>query len=224
MKKILNKINNMSKRNKIILGICSIFIIGAVIGVGINLIKTHVLKVDVNPIQSNLMIYKDFTDTMDASDTPYSSLGLGKNYFPMIYVVMRILSFFNVSSILIYFISFIAFTITLIVFYLYILKNKIKNSFLATLIMGFFIYPMWFLFQRANVEYFVLVALIVFIVQFKRERYYWAAFALAIAVGMKLYPALFALLFLKRKQYKPFFCCTVLSLRCYNIRIFHYGW
>ena len=42
MKKILDKINGMSKRNKIILGICSIFVIGAIIvGLGASYSSTE---------------------------------------------------------------------------------------------------------------------------------------------------------------------------------------
>ena len=42
MKKLLNKINSMSRRNKIILGVCSLFVIGAVIiGLGVSYSSTE---------------------------------------------------------------------------------------------------------------------------------------------------------------------------------------
>jgi hypothetical protein len=51
-----------------------------------------------------------------------------------------------------------------------------------------------------------------FLVAYQQKRYYLSLIFLFIAIGMKGFPAVFLVLFLKDKQYKAFFLCIFLAL------------
>ena len=71
----------------------------------------------------------------------------------------------------------------------------------ATLLMGF---PAAFLLDRGNVESFLWLGVLLGVVAYLRNRPYLAAVLLAIPACMKIYPALFLLLIVARRQYKAF--------------------
>ena len=77
----------------------------------------------------------------------------------------------------------------------------------ATLLLG---EPAQFLIDRGNMEVFLWLAIALGLVAFVRQKPYLAAIAFAIAACLKIYPALFLLLFLKRRQYAAFLAGTVL--------------
>lgn len=65
-------------------------------------------------------------------------------------------------------------------------------------------YPVLFNLDRGNVEMLVFALLCGFFLALKRGRYQGAAFWLACATAMKLYPGVFAVIFLRKRQYKAF--------------------
>ena len=73
-------------------------------------------------------------------------------------------------------------------------------------------FPMLFALQRGNIEIIMLAVCMAFYILYKEEKYNLAAIVLSFAVCMKLYPALLAMLFLCKKQYKAFGLCACSSL------------
>ena len=68
-----------------------------------------------------------------------------------------------------------------------------------TLVLGF---PTWFLIDRGNIEVFLWLFVLLGIVSFIRNAPYTAALLFALAGSMKIYPLIFLLLFIPRRQYK----------------------
>ncbi len=71
----------------------------------------------------------------------------------------------------------------------------------ATLLLGF---PAAFLIDRGNVEIFLLLGVLLGLLAFIKRRPYLAATLFAIPACMKIYPALFLLMLVARRQYKAF--------------------
>ncbi len=69
----------------------------------------------------------------------------------------------------------------------------------STVLIG---YPGVFLFDRGNIEVFLWVLVAAGIFSFVQHRPYIAATCFAIAASMKIYPAIFLLLFIPRRQYR----------------------
>jgi hypothetical protein len=81
-----------------------------------------------------------------------------------------------------------------------ITKDKLPQiSIWLTLIMGF---PASNVLDRGNIEVFLWLFVLLGIVAFVRDWPYTAALLFAIAASMKIYPLLFLLLFIPRRQYK----------------------
>jgi hypothetical protein len=68
-----------------------------------------------------------------------------------------------------------------------------------TLVAGF---PAWFLIDRGNIEVFLWLFVLLGIVAFIRNSPYIGALLFGLAASMKIYPLIFLLLFLPRRQYK----------------------
>jgi Glycosyltransferase family 87 len=68
-----------------------------------------------------------------------------------------------------------------------------------TLVLGF---PALFLMDRGNIEVFLWLFVLLGIVAFVRDSQYTAALLFALAGSMKIYPLIFLLLFIPRRQYK----------------------
>lgn len=75
---------------------------------------------------------------------------------------------------------------------------------LSTFILTVLTYPYLFCVDRGNLEMLVFLFLIGFLTFLRMDRGYAAALSLAAAAAMKGYPALFGLIFLARRQIKPF--------------------
>lgn len=71
----------------------------------------------------------------------------------------------------------------------------------AAWIVSFISYPFLICINRANIEMFVFLFVVGFVLLFRRGRYLSAAVLLACATAMKLYPGLLGLLLLKQRRY-----------------------
>lgn len=155
--------------------------------------------------------FMDYFNTLTVSQDVYSEVGIGRGYFPFTYVVLNIIKVIFTSSHIGYFITFLLVSIILIIFYTILLEKDWKSILLVS-ILSFLSYPMIFTFDRANIEYLVFGFLLLFFIAYKKERYKTAAVLLALPICMKLYPAVFILLFLNKKQIKAFFICVIVSM------------
>ena len=155
--------------------------------------------------------FPDYRSTIVVTDNVYDNISIGRGYFPTTYIFLKVIKAVFDINIAGYILSFSIFTIALIKFLEIYLENSTKKIYII-IFMLLFSYPFLFEFDRANVEYIVMSFLLIFFILYKKEKYTLASLALAVPICMKLYPALFAILLLKRKKYKEFLLCTVLSL------------
>ena len=165
-------------------------------------------------INENLIPFTDFTDVLKLAAGKLNPNATG-NYFPFTYIFMRVLEFISFGNyILLYSIIFISCILICGWFCVKILikEMNLKRAIINTFMLIFFQFPMIFVFQRGNIEIFVLTFCILFYILFKKEKYNLAAVVLALAVSMKLYPALLAMLFISRKRYRSFFVCAGTSV------------
>jgi hypothetical protein len=134
-----------------------------------------------------------------------------KNYFPFGFVIMKIFAGMNFN------LAYGIFLMLFISFYCYInyyfLKPKTNlNDWKNLFAFSFLTHPFLYLIDRGNIEGFVFIFLGLFFLAFLRKNLMLAALFLGLASAMKLYPCVFALLFIKDKQYKPVFFSAILTV------------
>jgi len=109
----------------------------------------------------------------------------------------------------------------------YIKKNLFAlNSYESVrdfIIIGFLTYPVLFSLDRANLDIYIFLLILGCVVFFQKGHFVLSALFLSLAIAMKLYPAVFILLFLKEKKYKEIaimitaiLCISVISLMSYQ--------
>lgn len=191
----------MNCRKKIKL-IMSISIFGMIIGILIYFFKKEsflFLKED---------RFMDYFNTLKVTNDVYSTVGIGRGYFPFTYVLMIALNFIFKFNILGYIITYIIF-ITILIFFGIKNLSRIKKNILYIVLLIISSYPILFTFDRGNTEYLVMSFLLIFFLEYKKRNYNNAAILLAFPICMKLYPAIFIILFLKEKKYKEFILCII---------------
>ena len=85
-------------------------------------------------------------------------------------------------------------------------------------------YPLLFALDRANIELYLFIFISVFLISYINKRYVLAAIFLAFAVSMKLFPAVFFIMFIREKKWKE---TLIFILTCFAITtvslFFHQG-
>ncbi|MCL5261197.1 MAG: glycosyltransferase 87 family protein [Gammaproteobacteria bacterium] len=115
-------------------------------------------------------------------------------------------------SFIVYNIIFCAFIFLLYSYY----TKSIKNNFcfydyFSIFLILFLSYPILFCLDRGNLENLLFVFISLFLISFQNKKYYLSAILLAIAIGMKMYPIVFIVLFVKEKKYFELVVCLVFS-------------
>ena len=134
-----------------------------------------------------------------------SDLGLPYPYpLPSIYLFVLFLRFFADPTRAYIIFTICAFTVVTGCFSLYLRKihatRLTQSAVWLTLLVGS---PAAFLLDRGNIEVFLWLFVLGGLVCFVRNWKYAAAVCFALAACMKIYPALYFLLFLPRRQFKP---------------------
>ncbi len=133
---------------------------------------------------------------------------MGAIYFPLAFWIILPFTFFSrVFDFLIFNGIFLGFTFWLFVYYTKNFKPMFKSvaAYHGVLAIFFLSYPVLFAIDRGNFEMLLFVFVALFLVCFQQKRFVLSAFFLAVAIGIKGYPAVFLILFLKEKQYRSFF-------------------
>jgi hypothetical protein len=90
------------------------------------------------------------------------------------------------------------------------IRNQEKLSSISNAILiSFFNYPILFAIDRGNYELLIMGFLVLFIIFFEKEKYILSGLFLAVPIAMKVYPAVFLLLFLINKKYRSLFVTLV---------------
>lgn len=184
-----------------------IILIVTLIGMGIGILITKIVN---KPFLFNANDrFMDYFNTLRVSGEVYAGIGTGRGYFPFTYVLLNIIKFIISNPLTSYFVTVGLASVVIILFCNTFFENW---DFLGMILIVFSSYPILFEFDRGNIEHLVLVFLLFFFICYKNKRYKLAAILIAFPICMKLYPALFAFLFLKDKKYKEFFLCGIFSI------------
>ncbi len=138
---------------------------------------------------------------------PYA--GPASNYFPLAYLVFLPFTWMSsMVSLIVFYLVFSVFLFGLLIYY----TRGFRSSFgcvdyLLTLSVFYVSYPVLRFFDRGNIEGLVFIFVAAFLVAYQKKWYYLSVVFLLIAIGMKGFPAVFLVLFLKDKKYKAFFLC-----------------
>lgn len=191
-----------------------IIIIGFIIALVITKIKIEQEPRFFGDIYKNLIPFTDFTDVLKYS----IGEGTSCNYFPFAYLIM---AFFEKISFnyyrIFYFLLYALFLVGCFCFCKYFLKEKSNWYILIFIIMQF---PILFNFQRGNIEFISLSFCMLFYILYKKEKYNLSAIILSFAICLKLYPALLAILFINKKQYKSFILCILSCIGVTRYKLF----
>ena len=126
-------------------------------------------------------------------------------YFPFAFIFIYPFSLISVkTTFIIFLLTFIG---TLVAANYYFLKeeNTDKVSLLRNVfIFSFLTFPFLFEIDRANIESFVFIFSVIFLLLYQRKKTYLAAIFLSFATAMKIYPGVLFFLLLKDKKYKEF--------------------
>ena len=122
-------------------------------------------------------------------------------YFPFTFVVMYPFTFLKAD--LAYALYFTAFTVFLVCFISRSLKNQRRIEKASDLfVFTFLSYPFLFSVDRGNVEMLIFVFLALFVHFYVKGRQRISVIFLSLATAMKLYPAVFGLLYFEDKKYR----------------------
>lgn len=91
--------------------------------------------------------------------------------------------------------------------------NKLSTSSIVSVIFFTLLsYPVLFVINRANFEILVFLFLYLFAHYFSKKKFYASAMYLAFAISMKIFPAVFLVVFLSYKKFRTFLYACFLSL------------
>lgn len=196
------------EKSKVIFNFSLLLIIGTTSALGYHFLLGSVFQLDY-PYDSFLFWseadYSDFFDVYERSKISNPYTHPQAIYFPLNYVFAKFFTLFKKS------LALRLFQLSFLVPFYYMIKDIVKNQptkycrwvCLYGLVLGS--YPFLFSFFRANFEFIVFFFTFLFLISYKKKRYILSAVFLSFAIGMKLYPAIFGVLFLVDKKYKEIF-------------------
>ncbi len=177
-----------------------------------------------------LKVFTDFFDCLRPGFNPYAGgdNGISTIYPPLITLLFAILGKFIPKSELFSSIAardsqmgsvlfVLCIVVTTILFYEVIFKfkkgNKTEKVFFSLLLLT--TYPMIHCVERGNVTILCAICIVVFLFYYRAETYgkrQIALISLAIAVGIKIYPAVLGVLLLREKRYKDTLNCIAYGI------------
>lgn len=204
----------MQRHEKVRL-VCAILVAGLVTAILYNYVFLGAILERGYP--TNTFLFKSdviFSDFYDIFRPVQQGSPLGSKlavYFPFSYLTLYPLTWMEATwalqAVLVFFLS------VLFTFFWHKLDFlRGLPRFVASFILAFSSYAFLFLVTRANLEMFTISFMICFLFLFERGKYMGAGALLACATAMKLYPGVFGVLLLKRRQYKASVVTAVMTL------------
>lgn len=198
-------------------GMCLAFLLS-----GYHLLKADMYYPYVTFLYDPGYLYSDFLEL----HTNLSQNGLhvyqiqGSNYPPVVFLLLYPLSylpalgaFYTISTLFILTVGYI----------IYRLLPPLKYKGLAAAICVLACFPVLYVLNRGNIEMLLFLVMAAFLITYKKNRFYQSAFWLALAINIKIYPAVFLLLFLSEKRFKPFFTALGACLGLFLIGFYATG-
>ncbi|PKL19080.1 MAG: hypothetical protein CVV49_02740 [Spirochaetae bacterium HGW-Spirochaetae-5] len=149
--------------------------------------------------------FADFTNMFKIvlDNNPYEN---GGAYLPFSYLILLILSIFPIRIALLLYIIISSFII--FVFWKKIVNQVFsgdKIKYYILLFVPFISYPYLFNLDRANLEMAVFIFILLSVYYFEKKVYFKSSLFIGFAAAMKLYPIIFAILFVKKGKLKYLF-------------------
>lgn len=143
--------------------------------------------------------FADFTNIvrMAKNLNPYYS-GSWPLYFPFGFISAFLLSLIPVKISLVAF--FLLFISIFVVYFLHQKPSQIELFKGVTIVL--FSYPFLFCFDRANFEMLVFLFVVLFVFYLRKDKMIISSIFLSFAISIKLFPAVFLILFFSKKNYK----------------------
>lgn len=204
------------RRTALFCGVLLLGMLAALVVMGINLLQAKAYFPHVTFLFDPRFHLSDFYDV-----AIFTKLGLnvysqqpGPNYFPFFMVLLLPLKYLNWQLALwcmeALFVGFYA-----LLAYRFMPPMPFKPIWTAVFILCS--YPLWFTLDRANLEMLLFIVCGLFIWAYQEGRLKTAGFLLALAINMKLYPAVLFVLFVADKKYKELFYTLALTVLFFAI-------
>lgn len=146
---------------------------------------------------------------------PYSSLSPLADYFPFCYLIFFPFTFLPpLESFIVLCTLFLGFIYWMMSSYLHQAASTVQDKkYLSLLITLFFLsFPVLFCLDRGNLDMLVFIIVALLVTAFLNKKYFSSAVLLAIATSMKIYPAVFIMLFIKEKRWKECIAFVLLTI------------
>lgn len=162
---------------------------------------------------SPMDIFKDFTNLnyYVHGNNPYAFNIAPVCPFPFLFRLIHLFAVLpDTFSIALYMILFIAFLLLYCYKSIY-LRNHARNM-NNIIICSLLTYPFWFTLSRGNYEAILFIFVALFVHFYEKNKVGLSILFLAMSIAMKLYPAIFLILFMTDKKYKEVLYTTLLAL------------
>lgn len=130
---------------------------------------------------------------------PYENFLSGQ--YPFTLLVGSLFSAFTNNTAYLLFVAIFAIVFYVLSFH-FLRLEKTSLGILMTLIITTLSYPLLFSIDRGNFEMLVFAFLLIFLFYYNQSKYVEAAIFLGLAAALKIYPAIFLLLFIKDRKFK----------------------
>ena len=207
---LYKKFTPAQKRTALFCGVLLLGMLSALVLMGINLLLAKAYFPHITFLFDPRFHLSDFYDVAS-----FTKLGLdvynqpGPNYFPFFMVLLLPLKYVNWQLALwcmeALFVGFYA-----LLAYRFMPPMPFKPVWAG--IFTLCSYPLWFTLDRGNVEMLLFIVCGLFIWAYQEGRLKTAGLLLALAINMKLYPAVFLVLFAADKKYKELFYTLTLTV------------
>ena len=209
---IFNKYKSLPDKDKLPLIFCAIVLTGLLIGCLVCMINT-ILGKPIFPYGTFVFLINRFIDFFDIlrvvilGDNISNQITYAGHYSPFIYLLLKPFSMIN--WIISFWVSIALFIIFTFVYIKRIFKSEWLGIFVAFTVL--ISYPFLYAYDRANVEYILFMFVASFVLCYRKKLFICSAFMLAVAISMKLYPAVLIIIFLAKKQFKYLTYCILFT-------------
>lgn len=155
--------------------------------------------------------FGDYFGVVDQwSSMAFTGVGYGLSYFPGTYLIADVFS--HIQPRMFSLTAFLAIFFCFFLIYAY-LNLRSRNNHIETIqsviVCAFMTYPVLFTIHTANIETFVFMFLCMFVYLYHRGKFALSSLPLAMCISMKVFPAVFLILFVADKKYKEIFLTLI---------------
>ncbi|MBI5554645.1 MAG: DUF2029 domain-containing protein [Elusimicrobia bacterium] len=153
--------------------------------------------------------FSDYNQTYDYAagvtqgKNPYLA-SLPSVYFPFTFIMLYPLTLLALKS------SLFWYSVLTVLTFLFFIYNRTK-SYVYPFLFALLSYPLMFLLDRGNIEGLLFLLLALFVYFYSARKYLLAVTVLAMAISLKLYPAVLLVLLLSEKRFREAVLCLLMG-------------